>query len=473
MGCQSRFLCLILAAMFLGNGPASQVFAEEPEFSLTDAVQQAIASNLNLVAQRQALEADRQEIGLARSVLLPQVDFGMRGQYLDDERTDAARGNNKQGSFLVGAGLSQVIYDEQSWAGFSVQKHIYEGQVNELESFELGVVQDAASAFLEFDSAQNVLEIQEHDRELTRENLEKTRARIAAGWSSEGEILRWKAQLAGNDTDVRKAQVSVLQNRLELNRVRNLQPEASVTILPVALASYGFLYANEKITAAIVDPEQDRRMRNYLVRAGIARSPDLAALDASIAVGERQLTSSERAFWVPTLSFNAGVDYLVNHSTDDDFNQTEWGVKGLFTFPVFQGGAKFAGLDQAQATLQSVRTQRRATAESLEQTIRLAFAKATGSFESLGFAGREVAAASEYFELVDQSYILGVSSVLDLLDAQRQLLAAQLTLNDAKYGFFEDLIAAERSISLYAFLHDPGEVKALLSGLAQELGLTI
>lgn len=210
-------------------------------------------------------------------------------------------------------------------------------------------------------------------------------------------------------------------------------------------------------------------MRDYLVRAGIARSPDLAALAASIAVGERQLTSGQRAFWVPTLSFNAGVDYLANHTPDDDFNQTEWGVKGLLTFPLFQGGAKFAGLDQAQAALRSLRTQRRATVESLEQTIRASFAMATGSFESLGFARREVAAARKYFELVDQSYILGVSSLLDLLDAQQQLLAAQLTLNDAKYGFLEDLIAAERTISFYVFLHEPGEVNTLLDGLGQEL----
>lgn len=61
--------------------------------------------------------------------------------------------------------------------------------------------------------------------------------------------------------------------------------------------------------------------------------------------------------------------------------------------------------------------------------------------------------------------------MLDLLDAQRQILAAQLTASDAKYGFLEDLIAAERAISFYAFLHEPGEVKALFGGLAQGLRL--
>jgi outer membrane protein TolC len=475
----ARILGLMLATMLLGNGPASLVYAApqapeptaEPELSLSEAVRQAVASNLDLVTQQQALEADRQEIGLARSVLLPQIDFGARAQLLDDDRSDELRGNNKDGSVVVAAGLSQLLYDEESWAGFSIQKYVFDGQVKQLESFQLAVIQDAANAFLELDSARHVLRIQERNREITRENIDKSRARIAAGWSSERELLRWQSQLAGNDTDVRAAQVRVLQNRLELNRVRNLPPETAAMLLPATLAKYGFVYANEAIAGAVAQPEQDRRMRDFLARAGIARSPDLAAVDAAIAAGERQLTANRRAFWVPTLSLNAGVDYLANEDSDSSFHQTEWGVRGQLAFPIFQGGAKFAGLDQARATVESLRTERRATAQSLEQTIRAAFAEASGSFESVGFAHREVAAASENFELVDQSYILGIDSILDLLDAQEQILAARLTLNNATYGFLEDLVAAERSISFYAFIHDPGDVKSILDGLAQELRL--
>jgi outer membrane protein TolC len=471
----------MLGATLLGSIPASIVRAAEGDLSpsatngeltLSEAVAQAIASNLDLTTQRQSLAAAREEIGLARSALLPQVDFGARGQYLDDERSDQARGNNKQGSFLVGAGLSQVIYDEESWAGFSIQKYVYDGQVKQLESYELGVIQDAADAFLEFDSAGKVLGIQQRNREITRQNLEKSRARIAAGWSSEREILRWQSQLAANDTSVRKAQVAVLQNLFELNRVRNVPPEAPVAIASVTIAAYGFVYADEAIVRAISEPKLDRRMRDFLVRAGIARSPNLAALDDSIAAGERQLTANRRAFWVPTLSFNAGIDYLANHNpASDDFNQTEWGVKGLLAFPVFEGGAKFAGLDQARAALESLRTQRRATAQSLDQTIRAAFAQASGSYESVPFAHREVAAARKNFELVDQSYTLGVDSMLDLLDAQQQLLSAELTLNDATYGFLEDLINAERAISFYAFTRPTGDAQAMVRGINQELSL--
>jgi outer membrane protein TolC len=428
--------------MLLGIALASPARAADAEISLPDAVRQAISSNLDLVSQRQALAAARAEIGLARSALLPQVEIGARAQLLEEDRSDSERSSNIDRSVAVGAGLSQVLYDEDSWAGFEIQKHVYEGQVQELESFQLAVVQDAAVTFLELDRAQQVLQIQQRNREFTRKNIETSRARIAAGWSSDQEILRWEAQLASNDAGVRAAEVLVLQNRFELNRVRNLPPEEPTATVPASIEEYGFVYAREGISEAIVMPEEDRRMRDVLARAG--------------------LTSSRRAFWVPSLSLNAGIDHLTNRSSDNDFRETEWGVQGVLSFPLIRGGAKFAGLDQAREALASLRTERRATALSLEQSIRAALAQSSGSFETVGFANRGVAAARRNYELVDASYTLGVSSILDLLDAQAELLGGELAYVNARYGFLESLVAAERQISLYPFLEPPASLRLVL-----------
>ena len=443
--------------------------AEAAEVTLPDAAREAIASNLDLIAQRQALAAARQEIGLARSALLPQVQVGARAEYLEDKRSDSDLGWTDDGSVTAGAGLSQVLYDEDSWAGFDIQKHVYEGRVKQLESFQLGVVQDAAISFLELDRSQSELEIQRRNREITRRNRGTSESRIAAGWSSDREILRWDTQLATNDTDVREAQVRVLQNRFELNRVRNLAPEEAVSARPATIDEFGFMYQREAIAAATATPEGDRRMRDFLARVGLRRSPELAAITSSIAAAERQLTASRRAFWIPSLTLGAGVDHQLNRTSAEEFNETQWGVNSVLAFPLFAGGAKFAGLEQASEVLASLRTQRRATALSLEQTIRSAFAQASGSFASVGFAERQVAAARRNFDLVDSSYTLGVANILDLLDAQSQLLTAELSLLDATYGFLEDLIAAERGISFYAFLESPDDVTNLLDELEFEL----
>ncbi len=456
--------------LFLAIAPASVGRAADPEISLPGAVREALASNLDLLAQGESLAAAREEIGLARSRLLPQLGIGARAQMLDSERSDEARGNNLSKSVLLAGGVTQVLYDEGSWAGFAIQKHVYESRAQDFEAFRLGVIEEAAGTFLALDRSRRVLEIQERNRGFTQENLETSRSRIAAGWSSEREILRWQTELAGNDRDVRQARVDVLENRFALNRARNRPPESPASTVPATFAEYGFVYGRDAIAEAIVAPEEDRRMRDFLVGVGLRRSPDLTALDASIAAAERQLIAKRRAFWVPSLNFSAGVDHMANKGSSD-FEQNEWVVKGVLTFPVFQGGAKFAGHDQARSELASLRTQRRATTLSLEESIRSALAQASGSFESVGFAERQVAAARRNFELVEAAYTLGVASILDLLDAQAQLLAAELGLANATYGFLEDLITAERELSFYAFMEAPAEVDALVGQLEQELGI--
>ena len=69
------------------------------------------------------------------------------------------------------------------------------------------------------------------------------------------------------------------------------------------------------------------------------------------------------------------------------------------------------------------------------------------------------------------SYVLGVASILDLLDAQSSLLTAELSVVDAVYGFLEDLVAAERTLTFYAFLEAPGDVEAVLDAVERELGV--
>jgi outer membrane protein TolC len=141
---QRVLLLLVLVAL-----PPSA--AGSSELDLGQAVREALESNLDLAAQRRALEADREEIDIARTGLLPQLDFGANATYLDDDRTHDDRGNLTQKSATVGAGLNQVLYDENAWAGFQIQQRVFEEQQAQFEAFRLGIVQEAANAFLELD----------------------------------------------------------------------------------------------------------------------------------------------------------------------------------------------------------------------------------------------------------------------------------------------------------------------------------
>jgi len=459
----SRLACLLAISLV---PPAAAA-----ELSLTDAVLQTLEANLDLAAQRRTLAADREQVSIARSALLPQVSLGARAQQFGD-RSDAAGADLSERSATVAAGVNQVLYDENAWAGFDVQKHIYDSQRSQYETLRLGVIQDAANAFLRLDIAQADVSIEEANRELTLRNLETSRARVAAGYSGERDVLRWQSQLAQNEGSIVQARTLVLVNRFELNRARNQPPEEAAKARPVRVEEHGFVYARGVIARALGDPDEDRRLRDLMVREGLSRSPILMQIDASIAAQERQLEASRRAFWVPSVNLGAGINHTVADQTaegsSEGFNETDWAVGADLSFPLVQGGAKFARLRQAREALSSLRIQRRSEALAIEQSIRAAFAQASGSYAKLGFARQQASSAQRNFELVNDSYVAGVASIVDLLDAQNQLLDSQLEVSNALYGFLTDLIAAEQAMAFYPFLEPEPEVSEFLDRLERE-----
>jgi outer membrane protein len=454
-------------AVLLAVGPAA---AQEPPLSLVDAVRQALESNVDLASQRRALAADGQDVDLFRSALLPQLGFGASGQVVGSERSDDGRGSLDQESAGAELGLSQILYDEDRWADYQAQQHTFDQQQEQFESFRLGIIGEAAGSFFALDRSLALQRIQESNRELTRQYLETTRARVATGVSSERELLRWQAELAQNDLQVEQAVTSTFSNLFELNRVRSRPRETSIAPSPSTVEALGFVYARDAVARALTVPDADRRLRDYLVRVGLAQSPTLRAIDASIAAQERILLARRRAYWVPSLSLDAGVDHLVESGSGrDSFNESEWGARVQLSFPIFQGGAKSASLTQAVEDLASLRLDRRAEAESLDQGIRTAFAEASGAFRSVHYAGEQEAAAKKSLDMVYEAYVLGVADYLDLLDAQSLFLSARIESVNALYDFLESLLDAEEQIAFFPFLEDPSEVESLLQGLEREV----
>ncbi|MBW2281830.1 MAG: TolC family protein [Deltaproteobacteria bacterium] len=437
--------------------------ASAEQLELSAAVRQTLDANLDLAAQRRTLAASREQVELARASLLPQLTVAARAQRLDDDRSDAERGETTQDSITFAGKVTQLLYDESTRAEVTIQKRLYGEQGEQFESFRLEVIQDAASAFLELARAEAELGIQQNNRDLTARNLETSRARIAAGWSSDREVLRWESQLATNDTSVVDARTRALLNRFELNRVRNRIAEAPIQPRPVALERYGFVYARPGIIDAIAEPAGDRRLRDLLVQLGMERSPVLAAVDFALAAEERKLMANQRSLWAPSFGLDAQVNHVASEGSGgaEDFDKTEWTLGANVAFPLWQGGAKFAELRQTRETLSGLRIERRSAAQTVDQEIRAGFARASGSHAALLLARKQEAAAGRNYALANDSYVLGVASVLSLLDAQSQLLLALNSVVDAQYDFFQDLVAPERAIALYPFLEPATEIRDL------------
>jgi outer membrane protein TolC len=71
--------------------------------------------------------------------------------------------------------------------------------------------------------------------------------------------------------------------------------------------------------------------------------------------------------------------------------------------------------------------------------------------------------------MVNASYVVGVASILAVLDAQTQLLKAENAITNNTYDFLEDLISVEQQLAFYSFLEPEAEVTRILDELESYL----
>ncbi len=122
--------------------------------------------------------------------------------------------------------------------------------------------------------------------------------------------------------------------------------------------------------------------------------------------------------------------------------------------------------------MRSLRAQRRATIVTLGDDIRSALAVASGAYAGLIASRKQQKAAERYFDLTNQSYVLGVASLLNLLDAQNQQLTADIAAANALNDFLTAVIASERALAFISFLAPEAEANEILENIEKSMQIT-
>lgn len=202
--------------------------------------------------------------------------------------------------------------------------------------------------------------------------------------------------------------------------------------------------------------------RSFLVDEGLKVSPELRSIDNEIAAQERVNLSAKRSFWLPDFTLEgdvlqnfeksgAGSSYPEGVEGRDD---TDWTVGVFATFPLIVGGAKSATLNRTTEELYSLRLNRQATAQRIEQSILFSINLIRASFPSIQLSRDAAVSSDKNLQLVTDSYERGIVSIIDLLDAQNQALGANLDAANAVYNFLVDLMKVQRSAGIFIFFLD-------------------
>jgi outer membrane protein TolC len=427
----------------------------EREWTLESAVREAVEVNLDLGAADRAVAAGADEIGIARAGLLPQIDLGLDWSVIDKDQAESGTSFRPEQLLAGRATLTQLVYADPAWANYSIQKSIQESRVQGRETVWLDVAFDAAVTYLDLLKAKTIERIERENLSITRANLEFARVRRSVGTASPGEVYRWENQIANNRQAVINA--NALRNliEIELNRLLDRPLEEAFATAEAELTDPQLLTSQRRLGPYLDNRWSFRVFRGFMAQEALAASPELKALDAIASAQRRSLKAADRSFYLPTLALQASLDDVLSTggagTVFPGFEDLRWTVGVALSYPVLTGGARFSVRSQAAEELARVETERSALAQRVEGRVRTALHTMGAALANIELSRDAAQAARNNFELVQDSYSRGATSIIDLLDAQNTALIAELRAANAVYEFMIQLMNVERAAGRFDF----------------------
>ena len=434
----------------------------EPEpqgrpLSLAAVALEAVAVNLDLRAAVLGLEAGQTEVEEARARLMPQLNAAIAYARLNDDSTTVIGGAAAEQSTAAAITLSQLLYSDQVRANVSIQHYLQNNREALKRQLELDIVQEATTAYLNLLKAQTFVAIRREDMNLSRTNLELARDRQRIGVASPSESYRWESELATSRQDLLAAQAQLQQARDAVNRLLHRPLKEAFIAESATLDDPHLMVSRKQLFEYVSNDRAFELMGDFMVEEGVAASPELARIEALLAVTQRQLKTNRRTYWSPTVTLQGEVTHVMDEnrmaglSAEDD---TDWSVGVNVSLPLFEGGARSARLSGSRFVLDQQLSQRDAIRERIEQRIRATLYRIGASYPSIQLSKDAATAAQKNLDLVTDAYSRGAVSILDLLDAQNAALVAEETATNAVFDFLIDLMNLQRSLGGFDFFLD-------------------
>lgn len=416
---------------------------------LADAFSESALNNAFLSIQDELVESVRQERGLAKSALLPQVAMDVR--YRNSNVGEPLQPLFPRDSSFLGLSIGQMIFDDQAITNYRSSLRLFEGSEFQREADRIGILGDTGLSFYGLALTQAFYRIAVDNLRLTETFLELAQLRREVGYSGADEILRWEAAGAQSRADLFASIEDVEAARITLNRVlggaqgRRWLPE------PISVDPEVFPFLGGRLDPIFDRPEDVDRLPGALVPLAVQNSPEIKAINKQLDALDLQVAALGRRFYVPSglFTFNLNRQLTGGARNNPSSGNLFWDLRVRADYPLFLGGQRLSALRKSEADGRALDRQRVFTEQLIEQETRTAFRRAEASFPRIRFGQQAVEAATGNLEIVQDKYSEGIVDVTDLTSAQNERLIAEQLAAAAVFDFLIDLVNLQRALSWF------------------------
>jgi NodT family efflux transporter outer membrane factor (OMF) lipoprotein len=294
----------------------------------------------------------------------------------------------------------------------------------------LSVVAEVARDYVQLRGIQTQLAIANDNIATEQQSLQLTQARFRGGLTTELDVANASAQLQTTQSQVPQLQQ---QQASAINALSFLLGEA-----PNALQA-------ELITPGTVPPVPPRvpvGLPSELAR----RRPDILQAEAQLHSATADIGVAVADFY-PKVTLDGSFGLQALKAKDlGNWAARQYGLGPTISLPIFEGG-------RLRATLELRKVEQQEAALNYQQTVLQAWHDVDNALTAYGAEQRRhdslegaVAQNRRALDLSRQRYTQGVADFLDVLDAERALLSAQLQLADSSTTVSSNLVQLYKAL---------------------------
>jgi outer membrane protein len=385
------------------------------------AEQAALRNNPRVTASQLLALAQHQVVREARSAELPTANGAITAEKaLEASRISAGSLTASRLFTHAGAGgnFTQLITDFGRTHNLVLTRKLEEKAANAsaLATRE-EIVLAADQAFYDALTAQAVLQV--------------ARQTVKARQATQTQVNQMAQNKLKSTLDLSFANVNLSQSQLLQLDAQNNADATMATLDAVLGLDHG-------VTYELVDDSSENSAPppafEPLIQTALAQRPDLQ----SLSFGEQSAQKFARAQWdqrLPSITA-AGTVGTVPIRVDQYYNNNWWGGIGVnMNIPIFNGFLYSAEAKEAKFRAQADAERTRDLRDQIVRDVRTAWLRAGTAYQRIGVTAELLKQANMALQLAQTRYQLGLSSIVELSQAQLQQTSAAIDNTNAQYEY--------------------------------------
>ena len=412
----TKFLKFFSFILFISFSSSPLFPAENPLIlNLKDALKIGFKNSPELAQAEKELEKVEFDIAINRAAFYPSIS--LEGGYNLSRLHNSPEWNPDYHRATIGIDWTLYDYGRRSLNLKTTKSEKYVLEEDYRKTCQNKAL-EITSAFLSVLKNKELVNLSEKRLERAKKYYQLAKAKLEVGIVSYADLLKSKVEVKSAESDTISESNALSLSRIKLENILGLKKKGYRLDSRIEF-SFPLVSLKKSLSKALTKRPEIKKKEGEEIQLEYAYQ--LARKD-----------------YIPSLSLKGDYDYYLDRDLSGYSDINDWTVYLAVEIPIFDAGIKRSRLKQAKLNQEKLQFAKEELIRDITGEVSTAFFNLQNLEKLIGVQEEEVTAAEECLRLATGRYKEGVGSILEVIDAQTDLVSAE---TDKVNTFFDYQLA--------------------------------